>query len=427
MLIKKKKLINFFFLTFIFLILLIFPAKDLAGLTIISLVVFLTLIALKNHPSLGFFMIVALAIRIYIICIGSIFVLPDSVGDASEFEKIAWEWSKDGFFTALSHYTGPNSKFISWIIALFYSILGRSILLAQSLSLFFGMASIFLGWLLTKKLWDSYSANKAGWLFALYPTLALYSTLILREVYITFFFLLALHGIVNWTKNGDLKSIFLTAFGFIGATFFHGAMFLGLIVFFIIIGLNSFTILFRSLLRMRINLRSLIIFASILIFGIIIMVNKISIPKLGNLNESFDISIRLDMLSNTMTGDASYPIWLKINSPIEFIYKGPIRMIYFIASPFPWDITKPKHILGAFEGFFFTLMVYLIWCNRKAIWENKAMRIIIIILIVYIFIFAIGVGNFGTTTRHRSKFIMVLISIAAPYITNFRIGKNKSL
>ena len=39
-----------------------------------------------------------------------------------------------------------------------------------------------------------------------------------------------------------------------------------------------------------------------------------------------------------MSGDATYPEWLKINSFLEVIYKGILRIIYFLYSIFPWQI-----------------------------------------------------------------------------------------
>ena len=96
--------------------------------------------------------------------------------------------------------------------------------MAQSMSLLFGMGSIFLGWKLAKKLWSNSIANKVAWTIALFPSLVLYSVLILREVYIVFFILLALYGAVSWIKTKSYKSFILAIMGFIGAIFFHGAM-----------------------------------------------------------------------------------------------------------------------------------------------------------------------------------------------------------
>ena len=34
----------------------------------------------------------------------------------------------------------------------------------QAIGLLFGLGSVFLGWLLAKKLWDDRTANKVGWI-----------------------------------------------------------------------------------------------------------------------------------------------------------------------------------------------------------------------------------------------------------------------
>ena len=48
------------------------------------------------------------------------------------------------------NYPGIDSFFISWFIAIFYSLFGQSELMAKALSLF-GMNSIFLGYIVFKK------------------------------------------------------------------------------------------------------------------------------------------------------------------------------------------------------------------------------------------------------------------------------------
>ena len=62
--------------------------------------------------------------------------------------------------------------------------------------------------------------------------MALYSILPLREVYATFFILVAMFGVVKWVKDDSLKSIFLAVFGFAAGTAFHGAVIVGGFIFF---------------------------------------------------------------------------------------------------------------------------------------------------------------------------------------------------
>ena len=86
-----------------------------------------------------------------------------------------------------------------------------------------------------------------------------------------------------------------------------------------------------------------------------------------------------------------------------------MRIVYFVISPFPWDIKKSSHILGMIDGFLYIFLTYLILCNRKIIWANPALRIILLILLAYIFVYGISIGNFGTGICHRSKFVIMFI------------------
>ena len=43
----------------------------------------------------------------------------------------------------------------------------------------------------------------------------------------------------------------------------------------------------------------------------------------------------------------------------------------------------------------------------------------------YIFVFGIGVGNFGTGIRHRSKFVVLFILLAAPLLKKVILSKNQ--
>ena len=117
-----------------------------------------------------------------------------------------------------------------------------------------------------------------------------------------------------------------------------------------------------------------------------------------------------------MIGDASYGQWASISRIDEMIYKLPLRVLYFLFSPFPWDIQKPTHLIGTFDGFLFLILFYFVFKNRKAILNDPFLIIAVIILLVYFISFAIGVSNFGAGIRHRSKFVMEIALLAGPLI-----------
>ena len=101
----------------------------------------------------------------------------------------------------------------------------------------------------------------------------------------------------------------------------------------------------------------------------------------------------------------------------------PIKAMYFIFSPFPWEIKKTSHLLGMIDGFLHIFLVYLIIQNRKAIWADPTLRIIFFILLTYLLVYGVAVGNFGTGIRHRAKFIFMFILLAAPLLPKFTFSR----
>ena len=303
----------------------------LLGFSGIFFVTLITIFFSFRFPDIRKILYVALFIRITLIISGNyIFPLPDSGYDADTFETRAWNWSQGGFFNVFNYYTGPNYNFISWILALLYSLIGeRSMMLTQSVSLFFGMGTIFLGYLLARKIWNTQIAIKAGWCLALFPSLDLYSCLTLREAYIWFFLLIAFLGVINWIQDKSIKSIIIGFAGFYLATFFHSAMFVGAITFFALIVLDNLKKLLKSLLRLKINVSSLILLSFLISIIIFYNVNEFKI-NLDYFNKKVDIEKIIREIHNRQGGDGSYPDWTKPNTAIELFYKAPIRIIYFL-------------------------------------------------------------------------------------------------
>jgi hypothetical protein len=99
--------------------------------------------------------------------------------------------------------------------------------------------------------------------------------------------------------------------------------------------------------------------------------------------------------------------------------------MYFVFSPFPWQIKKASHLLGVLDSLLHIFLVYLIFLNRKAIWADPALRIIFLILLAYLLVYGIAVANFGTGIRHRAKFIVMFILLAAPLLPKFTFSRKK--
>lgn len=82
-------------------------------------------------------------------------------------------------------------------------------------------------------------------------------------------------------------------------------------------------------------------------------------------------------------GGAAYLIGLEINNLQEFILFSPLKSIYFLLSPLPWDW---RGIYDVFT-FFFDSMLYLITIisfvkYRKSFKNDKSLSIAIILMII---------------------------------------------
>ena len=181
-------------------------------------------------------------------------------------------------------------------------------------------------------------------------------------------------------------------------------------------------IIYKSFKNFRINFKSLILFVSIIGLGFYIS-NNVYIPYLETFDYATDIKVLLQKTQINTKGGASWPEWTIISSTEEIFYKLPFRSIYFIFAPFPWQVSEIKHLVGMFDSFIFIYLTFLIFKNKKNIWKDPALRIFLIILISYIFVFGIGVGNFGTGIRHRSKFAVLFILLAAPLLKKLIFNK----
>ena len=400
--------------------------NDLLGFASVLVIILLTYFITLRWPAISKILFVALVVRVSLMLGGHYFFeLPEYEGDSEDFETEAWILAQGGGSYVWNYLDLPNPHAYIWLVALIYSLIDRSILMIQSISIFFGIGSVFLGWLTAKKLWNDRTAYKVAWMIALFPSLVLYSLLVMREVYMGFFLLLAIYGAVTWAKTESFKSIFLAMIGFFGGAFFHGAMLIGAITFIGIVGISSFIRFYKLLINNRINLKVLSFIVLFLISSGFYLSNGFEVSYLGDFKTSANIENLMYLTELNTRGTASWPNWLIISDPYEMFYKIPLRAIYFVFGPFPWDVSKTKHLILLFDAILYIYLACLILLNRKVIWRDPALRLILIILISYILVFSIGVGNFGTGLRHRSKFVVMFILLAAPYLKTFIFLKKK--
>ncbi len=413
-----------------------------------SLVVgLLIILATIKDKRVFHFVIFAFLLRSFFVILDQYFInLPDSTFDAKSFEASAAEISEEYGLSILSNMFQDNNLLISRIISIFYTLTFRSEMMSQIISVGLGTASVYLIYRLALIVWDRDSAIKAAWIAAIYPSMVLYSTLVLREVYIVFVLLLVLIACLLFIKNNfdhktnnknntfleNIKLILLIFFGFYLLKNMHGAIFIG---FFIFIFFATYCFLKKQFIKLRKGKLTLKLFIGFFLVTLPFLIWYFEIFKIPYIPGPERILYLQDILIrrfnvgtiSTMHGiyGSTFPLWTIPENNLDFFPKIFARIIYFLYSPFPWDIKRYSHMIGLAEATFMIYLTIAFWNNRKLIWNNNQTRFLLLILATFIILYGLGTSNFGTSIRHKSKFIFILICLAAPKLVKFSISSSK--
>ena len=159
----------------------------------------------------------------------------------------------------------------------------------------------------------------------------------------------------------------LIFFGFIVAGLFHGPAVIGLFIFITYLMLIYINQTFNLLKSYKINFLNLTFIFLISFILYLYFSGFIEIGYLGTFDYVTNFENIRSVIDTRTKGGASYPDWTRFNEQSEFIYKLPIRILYFLFSPFPWDIQKPSHFIGLIDSILIMILVYSIFLNRREI------------------------------------------------------------
>ena len=437
---------------------LVFPDPIINNLlgwsTFVIIVLIMLLVFNKQNLQVKNILIFAFILRLTCVIIDEyFFVLPGSDMDAFAFEWIAYQYSLKYKLDKISQLFQWDSYFLAKFISIIYTLLDRSPIMANMFSLGLGTATVFLIYRLAFIIWGKRAALQAGWISAVFPTLVLYSSILMRETYVIFFLSYTLIKCVNCINSNNKSDFIKSVLGFCVVSLFHAPMILGLFIFLIfiffqILKRNNYFIHFKKK-----NLPHVFILPIILVPFIAFYLGLFSIPKIGNLKNFGDLDrnakeiVDISKLSiidrllwkikkSTRSTDlssysiesgegAKYPKWTVPNNGIELIYLTPVRIFYFLYSPFPWDIKNFNHLMGAFDSIFYIYLSFCILRNHKNLQKKPEIKFLITIFLMYTLVYSFGVGNFGTAIRHRLKFLSLLIVIAAPKIAKLKFFKKE--
>ena len=400
----------------------------IVGFQGVCLAIIAAYILALRYPGLKLIIWIALIIRLFAALFNEfISKLPDTNADAGRFEAKTWFYAQMPMFDFINSFNSDSKAYtFTWFLSFLYRIFGRSPLLLESFGIIISLISVILVFRISFLVsGDVKKSKQSAAIFAFFPTVILYSVIILREVYIAFFMLLIALFVVKWLKSNQIKFALVSLLLFVPLYFLHGGLLVGAGMVFIILSYSSLKDIYNSFKNNQLLIPQLVfVFFALVTIGIAI--NKLStlnIPYLGNITNIFTLSRIFFQAEVTNLGGSAYPGWLIPNSISSFFLLIFPRLVYFLFSPFIWDIKAINHLLGLVDGIMILFLFYFIIKGLLLKKLNNFVSILLIILIPLLITYSWGVGNFGTALRHRVKFIPVFIAISTIYVPKITLTK----
>ena len=346
----------------------------------------------------------------------SIFALPNSGNDSEMFYGMAVSYARNGSSAREGTFQNMMGRIFSFI--------GPSRLYGQFIIVLFSLVSLVLfARMLSKLDVPYYNKSFAIWLVALLPNYAILSSVFLRESVISMFITISFWYFVKWMRGDNIITVILAfVFAFTASSFHSGSAAVAIGYMAIILLYDRRNQVFRFRAK---NLIPAVILLVIIAF-LYINYGEELFGKMQDVNEISDIA------SGESRGNSSYARYVGDSSSlINMIIYTPLRIVFFLFSPFPWQWRGLSDIIAfVFSSMFF---LYVAWSDIRFLRskEKKNRTLVIALTIVAactVFVFAWGVSNTGTACRHRDKITIIWgLLLAIVYSPNTASIKFKSI
>ncbi|SDF15522.1 hypothetical protein SPACI_011780 [Sporomusa acidovorans DSM 3132] len=392
-------------------------------ITLSSIGLFTSVLYKYKRPTDSFFVTVlclAYVLRIFAllwdIYARDIWLLPNSGLDSEFFQNSALDFAI---------YNDSNAGMVTKTFGLFYRYFGEYRILLQYLNLLCSIFTIMLCNSIFNRLEISDKSKKIGlFLISFLPNYIILSVILLRESLMIFILALSLYFFIRWWKSGVIANFVLAcALSFFAAMYHSGGITnaIGYAVVYVFYNhkKKDFQFSFKSIVSGTLLLT--LFLATFINYGNVFF---------GYVNRVDSVSVITTKVVDAGGGRSGYDHigGANVTSLSELLLYTPIRMLYFVASPLPWDWRGINDIIAfVFSSMFYFLVLYMALKVLKSVnivMEKKTL--IIALLIINLFgmaLFAWGVSNAGTALRHRDKYIAQYVILLTICLT----VKSKSL
>ena len=333
-----------------------------------------------------------------------------SGGDSERFYEWGLYISED-----LSRMKEISYTFYTDFLAVLYWVIGDQRFFSQFINVILGMWSIFVFY----KILDLFKLKDTKKLFFLalygfYPQNIIFSSILLREAFIQFFFIYSILFFMQWIIRNNRINVYKTLFFVVLGAVFHSGMLFGLVVY-------GFVFLFFDPRKYKFNFSFNKRVVFVLFSGLVLIVlsskSLLSDTKFSFLVGDDNQSIIEKYEANRVLEEAgaNYLNNYEMNSVLDFVFIAPLKLIYFVFSPMPYDVRGFRDLIAVvLDSSFYYFLIYLIFKSRNVI-RGSVLKIFPKIFFILFFImsmgFALGTQNSATAIRHRAKILPALLIV----------------
>lgn len=371
--------------------------------------IFVVITFISNKSKYRMVYILAFSLRVMILFFDlfgrDIFILPHSGADSEMFYRTSMVISND-----LSLLGDTRGGRYSDIMGILFYLIGPHRIIGQYLNVLLGLNVIYI----MEKITAEFNLKKEIEIIVLaitafFPTSIIMSGINLREIFPTFFVTFSLYYFIRWFKDPRL-TYFIVSFILLGlASTFHSGV-IG-----IALGYAFSFLFYRSESdNFHFSLKTV---GAFLVITILFMIgntffSEYIFGKFQKVEDFQDIIVKANPLG---MGGAAYLTGVTINNSLDFLIFTPIKSIYFLFSPMPWDWRGVNDIFSFFtDSVLYIISIFSYFFNKDKLGKKRKLAFLILIMIIASsFVFGVGVSNAGTAMRHRQKLVSLFIILFA--------------
>jgi len=381
------------------------------GTSITAVIIELFLLYLLCGRTNGLIAIVlaAFAIRISLVYYDVMIAdLPGTGTDTLFFNYLAVEWQINSLSQFFSHFA-TGSRLYAWLLSLLYSLIGEDRFVAQSLNVFLACLTIINFFKSASYLAPVKWAKILTVIFAFWPTYLLFSSILLRESFLIYAISLGMVNYLAWLNNHSTINLLVSFLGFVLAAALHTGMLLTLVLFPVILLIKNQ----GRFLSAGSRFRRIVLMGTFSIVIFALLAAGVGLQKLKS-TDDFSAGSLVDIQISTARDRTAYMSDVSASNYVDLLFQMPLRTVYFIVLPLPWQIQNKMDAVGAFDAMLYTILIGFLIVRLKRIVKNAGSRAILIVSLATILTFAFATSNYGTAIRHRTKFIALLLVLLPP-------------